>query len=577
MKKLALVWLPFNDPSMPPLGVADLVGHLRTAGFQVDPFDLNIDIFNNIQSFFSSSSKNEKSIYQDWSYNSINQNMAASLAFSEFIPEPPHSKPVDLSILSILKNCFYTFAETTLKKYDIIGISVTNVSLLSAIALSKIVKEIATHIKIIWGGPSVNYANSFEQLDQLSCVDLFVEGAGEIILEEILKHPSGESKFTNRWIRQDIALDCKNDTYGIFSDFSSFPLKKYYNLSFPVQTASGCQWSRCSFCVEPYITKKFFPKPVDAVKKQIRQLHNKYLATSLYFIDNSLNSSTKRLLEICRSFPKDVVISWTCMARSDKLNSRLLKAMKNAGCRKVFIGLESLSNRTLKAMEKGCTVLDHLRAFRLSQEINIPLQGNFMIGFPTETDEDILESIAIIKRYTHLWKNCSFGISPFIVTPGSKIFNSPEKYNINVHDTGSEADNLPNQIKNLIPAWSHHWSLVNCKETSILKRCRLNHELITLVHFIQTCDLPCKYYTEDKNGIYIYSETDNRENLIKVHLKNLEANIIRYCRNVITIKKLLLLLKIEYALLLQKIVNFEKKGWLVMHDDKIVLTIPLLQ
>lgn len=184
--KCALVWLPFNDPSMPPLGIASLVGHLRARGYNVDPIDLNIDLYSRIKAFFRKQPEKLSSVFQRWSYDSSFQQAASALAFPDYIREVSYPHWERLHAVQFLKDCLLSATEFLISEYKVIGLSVTNTSFMAAVALTRLLKERAPKILTIWGGPSVHSDNSFNKLLRLKSVDLFINGKGEKPMEKVL-------------------------------------------------------------------------------------------------------------------------------------------------------------------------------------------------------------------------------------------------------------------------------------------------------------------------------------------------------------------------------------------------------
>lgn len=367
------------------------------------------------------------------------------------------------------------------------------------------------------------------------------------------------------------------ESHSSWADFSSFPLDLYDRLHLPIQTASGCSWSCCAFCSEPTLSKEYTSRHFDEVLAQIIYLQQTHKKASYYFVDNNLNADSKRLTAICRHLAKDRTSLWTCMVRSKDLTEPLLRDMKSSGCRNIFVGLESLSDNTLKAMNKGCTKLDHLRAFRLAQEVGISLEGNFMIGFPAETPEDIKETIKTIQCYDHLWRSCRFWTSSFAATPGSKIYNNPEKYGIRIHDWGDETENIPETICGYVPIWHYHWSHIEEDKKSSLEKCRLYHKLESIVHLIQEYDLPRQYYREDLQGISIFSEIKGRTDIIKTCLTKLQSRIFKSCMDIRLQDELLQMISIEPDKLISILFDMEQRGWIAISNNKIVTTVPYVR
>jgi len=64
----------------------------------------------------------------------------------------------------------------------------------------------------------------------------------------------------------------------------------------------------------------------------------------------------------------------------------------------VFFGLESGSNAMLKAMKKGVTREDNLRAVELARRVGVKVGGSFIVGYPGESREDYMESMSFLEQ-----------------------------------------------------------------------------------------------------------------------------------------------------------------------------------
>jgi anaerobic magnesium-protoporphyrin IX monomethyl ester cyclase len=78
-------------------------------------------------------------------------------------------------------------------------------------------------------------------------------------------------------------------------------------------------------------------------------------------------------------------MKWFCLSRVDTITCRDMELMRQAGCRKVFLGLESASNEVLRLMNKQTTVEMAEETVALFAQSGIRSAGFFMIGYPGET------------------------------------------------------------------------------------------------------------------------------------------------------------------------------------------------
>src|SRR5208337_3837522 len=88
-------------------------------------------------------------------------------------------------------------------------------------------------------------------------------------------------------------------------------------------------------------------------------------------------------------------LHWTCLSRVDRLTPGLVDLMKKAGCIRVYFGLESGSNDTLRLMKKNVSVEQGIEAVRLFHEAGIGTAGFFMAGYPGETVSSIEKTFAL--------------------------------------------------------------------------------------------------------------------------------------------------------------------------------------
>lgn len=574
MKNCALIWLPFNEPSMPPLGIAVITGYLRNKGFDVDPFDLNVEFYSEMKNFFKNQPSKIVNMFNSWAYNDIFQQAAASLGFPDQIDPPGFLLWEKRSVYINLESFLLSAAEKTVSQYDIVGFSVTNVNFMASVAMSKLIKSMSPETCIVWGGPSVRPGQCFEKLERLGCVDQFVSGPGEGVLENILSSESDPFVLKKKNI---IIPDCPEKLSSRdCPDFSSFPLQRYDQLTFPVQASTGCPWSKCAFCSEHDLS--YSEAPMDYIDHCLdRIVSSSKDKVSLFFVDSCINWDLNRLDTICTLLKSKKQVKWTCMARSENLTPHILKKMKKAGCQRVFIGLESFSNATLAAMQKGCSQLDHLHAFRIGREHEIKLAGNFIIGFPGETIEDVLENIRILQKYDHLWVNCSFWLSPYTVTPGSKIFKKPDHYNISVKDYGDETQCLPETVSLYVPVWNHHWTCQKADKNNNKRLFQLYHQLEFCIQKLQQNQSTKKYAKPTWKGMMVFEETPNGQIRTKQSINRLEKTILTLSSEIINVTHLKNKMGISFSQLRPVLEKMVRKGWIAQSNARIVRTLPFKQ
>jgi len=118
-----------------------------------------------------------------------------------------------------------------------------------------------------------------------------------------------------------------------------------------------------------------------------------------FIFDETFSINKKRVMEICDEIIKRKLrISFDMRTRVDAISEELLKSLKKAGCKRIQYGAESGSQTILDLMQKGITLEQIRNAFRLTKKIGIDTYADFMLGFPTETREDMLKTMAFARE-----------------------------------------------------------------------------------------------------------------------------------------------------------------------------------
>jgi len=108
----------------------------------------------------------------------------------------------------------------------------------------------------------------------------------------------------------------------------------------------------------------------------------------------------KRLEKLCEEFMRRGLhekMQWFAMLRANQMKLDLLKLMKEAGCFYVDFGAESGNSRVLKVLNKGTTLSDNLNATEAAKEADLLLGTSVILGSPTETEDEIKDTIDFCK------------------------------------------------------------------------------------------------------------------------------------------------------------------------------------
>ena len=257
-------------------------------------------------------------------------------------------------------------------------------------------------------------------------------------------------------------------------DFNGLPMELYRwrpsNVSrgillLPYMTSTGCPNS-CIYC--PESTSRFNGKPIKDVISDLRQLTSKYNTKHVYFLDNTLNSSRKRIIDICKGMIQaGLNISWSASVSFKNLDERCLDIMRTAGCVRLVYGLESASMQLLKMLNKKIYPSEASRLLKYADSIGIWNYVNLIVGFPVEKADDYLETIHFIRQNHRCIDSIS--VEAFFYAKKSLLARHPETYGLfnikrNFRDSFSEYDKSRQTHK-----YGNNWSKTLKKKQRLVK------------------------------------------------------------------------------------------------------------
>jgi radical SAM superfamily enzyme YgiQ (UPF0313 family) len=204
--------------------------------------------------------------------------------------------------------------------------------------------------------------------------------------------------------------------------YNCFPMLGLKKKKFlPILGSRGCPY-RCIFCAQDKIHNRIRYRSVTGIVNEIDYLHDRYGIDCFVFNDPFFPFSIAQGLDFCSELKRrglDKKIIWIAESRVDKVNFKLLKAMKDCGAYLIMYGFEAGTQKALDILRKDYTIEQSLQAMRLTDEAGIYTLGLFMIGVPGETREDCLETIKFAKKL-----DCTIAKFNIVVPyPGTSLFD----------------------------------------------------------------------------------------------------------------------------------------------------------
>jgi anaerobic magnesium-protoporphyrin IX monomethyl ester cyclase len=176
----------------------------------------------------------------------------------------------------------------------------------------------------------------------------------------------------------------------------------------------GCPF-RCRFCSRSYQSVRY--KSVDRIIQEISFFKEQYGIKAIHFYDELVVFRKEVTYELCEKIEKTGLF-WDCQARVNTVDKEILQALKKANCYSIGLGFESGSNRILRDMNKGITRKQSLAVLKAAKQVGMHLKLQLMFGYPGETEEDLSETVSLVKKSGYPPRRLSW-TTPL---PGSEIY-----------------------------------------------------------------------------------------------------------------------------------------------------------
>jgi len=164
-------------------------------------------------------------------------------------------------------------------------------------------------------------------------------------------------------------------------------------------SSRGCPFG-CTFCsCTTFSGRKVRTKSPEKVVDEMEYLVNERGVEQIFIVDDNFTMFPKRVMDICDLIKKrDIKVDIVCEGRVDTASKEMYEKMAGAGCRYIFFGLESGSQKILDYYEKKTTVEKGEKAVELAQKAGLDVIGSFVIGAPIETKEDFQMTLDLATR-----------------------------------------------------------------------------------------------------------------------------------------------------------------------------------
>lgn len=342
---------------------------------------------------------------------------------------------IDLIDLRALSDWEAFRQELRERQPDVAALTMMSVDYNPATEALRIIKDVRPETVTVVGGPHPTIM--VEEVAAIPHVNYVVTGEGEITFpwllgelregrEPAIRVLAGQAPdldlipFPDR----DLFLD-EWRRYGYTLDSPEVPFVPDLPAPFlTIIAGRGCKYN-CNFC-QPAERMLFGRKvrkrsPANIVS-ELDLLRSRFRFASFMFHDDCLTEDREWVLEFCDLYEAGGFTQpFFCQSRADIIakNEDMVRRMAQVGLRGYFIGFESGNDRVLKFLRKGTTREKNLAAARVCRKHGIKIWANYMLGLPTETREEVLDTISMLKEIDPDWYSPAF----YTPHPGSDLYD----------------------------------------------------------------------------------------------------------------------------------------------------------
>lgn len=315
------------------------------------------------------------------------------------------------------------FKEEILKgNPDVVGIGMMSVDYNPVMKCVDIIDEVSKKTIIVIGGPHPSIMK--DEVIANSKIDHIIQGEGEISFTELLKDlVSGKSPAR---IIKGIVPKLDDLPFVDRNLYFSHESPIVPELPTPFMTiiaGRGCLYN-CSFCqpAERMIFGKGVRRrSVNSIIQELKCLRDKYDFKSLMLHDDCITEDIEWINLFCEQYLKNGFNQpFVCQSRADIIcnNEETVKRMKDSGLYMYLIGFESGNQRILNYLRKGTKVEHNFKAAEICEKYNIKIWANYMLGIPTETKEEVKDTVDMIRIIKPDYCSPAF----FTPHPGSDLY-----------------------------------------------------------------------------------------------------------------------------------------------------------
>ena len=292
-------------------------------------------------------------------------------------------------------------------------------------------------IPVIWGGQFASLVP--DMILREGGADYVVIGEGEITFFELVRALENKGGFAQvKGLAYLEAGETRRTPPREFADLADMPVIDWSFIDPPkyifpdaaisrrkmlcLYASKGCP-GRCAFCYNKDFHRSTCRKrPNEYVIGEMEELAAKYGIDGVYFVDDDMFGDNQGVRDFCeRLRDKNLDVKWRCFTQVSRYSREELRLMHDAGCREIYVGVESGSPETLRRVHKRVNLNTIEQSIQNCYDAGIATTCGFVLGIPGETEEQLRESVRLMKIFDS--KAIRMQILMHFPFPGSETYN----------------------------------------------------------------------------------------------------------------------------------------------------------
>ncbi|MBN1593031.1 MAG: B12-binding domain-containing radical SAM protein [Candidatus Coatesbacteria bacterium] len=342
--------------------------------------------------------------------------------------------------------------------------SLTGNQIKHSLDVAKFIKD-NSEVPVVWGGAHTTLLP--EQSISDPCVDIIVEGEGEMTFLELVTALKGGNDLKDvpgLWIERDgkphytgprdlIAMDELPEMPYDLVDFRDYLPLEFEKPTFYIESSRGCP-NNCTFCYNKVFHKRRWRAfSADVFVERMLKAAERFDAKHFYIVDENYSVDTKRVKRISEALV-GAGITWTTtgghIPEMSTLSDEDFKLLEKSGCRRLYFGVESGSERILKRVGKKLKMEQLFDVNKRLSKVDIIPRYSFITGLPYEREADLKKTVELIMRVMHENPKATItALATYIPYPGSDLYEDSLRYGFEEPKTLAEWGELKMERSNM--------------------------------------------------------------------------------------------------------------------------------